>query len=113
MKTYTGSMLVAATLASLAMLASGGCSQAQESTGTAASSATGPELSDIDVTTKVKTALRQDDAVKSFDIAVYTTKGMVRLTGILDNQNQIDQAFTVTRAIAGVHSIHDELSLKQ
>jgi osmotically-inducible protein OsmY len=52
-------------------------------------------------------------AGKAFDIAVYTTQGMVRLTGMLDNRNQVDEAFTVTRAGAGVHSSHDELNLKR
>jgi osmotically-inducible protein OsmY len=106
-------MAFASTLASLAMLSITGCNNAQEAAGTAGSSNLGVEISDIDVTAKVKTALRQDAAVKNFDIAVYTAKGVVRLTGILDNQNQIDQAFTVTRAVSGVHSIRDELTLKK
>jgi osmotically-inducible protein OsmY len=97
---------------SLVMLTSAGCNNAQDSPGSGGSSPVGAAVSDIDVTTTVKKALRLDDAVKHFDIDVYTEKGIVRLTGIVDNQNQIDRAFTVTRAIAGVHSIHDELTLK-
>jgi hyperosmotically inducible protein len=70
------------------------------------------EVSDSAVTAKVTTALLGDDLVKHLDIAVLTTKGDVRLTGILDDQSQIDRAHSLARAVEGVHSIHDELTLK-
>jgi hyperosmotically inducible protein len=71
------------------------------------------ETSDVDVTTGVKAALLRDSALKSFDIAVMTTKGDVRLTGQVDNQSQIDSALVIARGIKGVHSIHDELTVKK
>jgi osmotically-inducible protein OsmY len=70
-------------------------------------------VDDVDVTTKVQTALLQDPALKAFDIKVVTLKGDVRLTGMVDTQAQIDEALRLTRAAEGVHSIHDELSLKK
>jgi hyperosmotically inducible protein len=69
-------------------------------------------IDDLTVTTRVKTALLGDARIKSFAIAVTTTKGDVKLSGVVDNQGQIDQAMKVTRAIEGVHSIHDELTIK-
>jgi len=72
-----------------------------------------PQVSDIDVTEHVKTALQQDDALKGFNIAVVTRKGDVRLTAVLDNQAQVDAALKIARAAEGVHSIHDELTLKR
>jgi hyperosmotically inducible periplasmic protein len=71
------------------------------------------ESSDIDVTTLVKTALLSDNDTKAFEVAVVTTKGDVRLTGVMDTQMQIDRALTITRAITGVHAVHDELTLKK
>jgi hyperosmotically inducible protein len=104
MTTPSRLLTLATTLATLLMLASSGCNDTQDTASVT--------ISDVDLTAQVKTVLRHDDAVKHFDIDVYTEKGIVRLTGIVDNQNQIDRAFTVTRAIAGVQSIHDELKLK-
>lgn len=70
------------------------------------------ETSDADVTTGVKTALGQDNALKSFDLAVVTSKGDVRITGQVDTQRQIDSALAIARGVKGVHSLHDEITLK-
>jgi hyperosmotically inducible protein len=71
------------------------------------------EISDIDVTSKVKTALSNDVKVKLLAIAVVTTKGDVRLTGNVDNQGQLEYIDKLVRSIQGVHSIHDELTIKK
>lgn len=68
---------------------------------------------DADVTTNVKTALRQDAALQQFNISVATIKGDVRLTGVVDMQSQIDAALKLARGAEGVHAIHDELTLKK
>jgi len=78
----------------------------------AASSATG-NVADIDVTEHVKTALQQNDSLKGFDIGVVTLKGDVRLTGVLGNQLQIDEAIRIARAAEGAHTIHDELTIRK
>ncbi|MEJ6007272.1 BON domain-containing protein [Paucibacter sp. AS339] len=101
-----------------AALALGACSKTPE-TGIAAApdlppTAAGPvNVSDIDVTEHVKTALQSDEALKGFDITVITLKGDVRLIGVLNTQAQIDEAIRIARASDGAHSIHDELTLKQ
>ncbi len=69
-------------------------------------------VSDMDVTEHVKTALHQNATLQAFDITVLTIKGDVRLMGTLDTQAQITEALQVARAAQGVHSIHDELTLK-
>lgn len=71
------------------------------------------ETADGDVTSNVKTALMRDTGFKGADIAVVTLKGDVRLTGVLDNQSQIDSAIKIARATEGVHSIHDELTIRK
>ena len=70
-------------------------------------------VSDTDVTAHVKTALQQSDALKGFDINVVTLKGDVRLTGVVDSRAQIDEAIAIARASTGVHTIHDELTIKK
>jgi osmotically-inducible protein OsmY len=70
-------------------------------------------VSDMDVTEHVTTALRQTDSLKGFDVAVVTLKGDVRLTGVLDSQSQIDEVLRIARAAEGAHTIHDELTIKK
>jgi hyperosmotically inducible protein len=91
-----------------------GCNKPQKTTdSTIPITSIKSEISDIDVTSKVKTALKNDEKVKIFEIAVVTTKGDVRLTGIVDNQSQLEYIDKLVRSIEGVHSIHDELTIKK
>jgi hypothetical protein len=76
-------------------------------------SAAGTQVTDVDVTEHVKTALHQDEMLKGFDITVVTLNGDVRLQGIVDSQAQIDKALQVARAAQGAHTIHDEMTLKK
>ena len=46
----------------------------------------GTEIDDSVVTTKVKSALLGDQAIKGFDIKVETRKGMVLFSGFVDNR---------------------------
>lgn len=106
------------TLAVAGALALGACSKTAEPSSAAApelppTAASPANVSDLDVTEHVKTALQRDDALKGFDITVITLKGDVRLVGVLDSQAQIDEAIRVARAADGAHSIHDELTLKK
>lgn len=112
MKKRSGFLFVGALMA--ATLWMGGCSKLPELSAIlpAPSAATG-KASDISVTKRVKLALDQNASLKLFDIAVETLKGDVRLSGMLDSQAQVDLAIKITRALEGVHSIHDELTIKQ
>lgn len=73
----------------------------------------GELVDDIDVTARVRAALLRDDSVKSFDITVVTRKGDVQLSGFVDNQRQIDLATQAAKNIQGVHSVHNELTIKK
>lgn len=73
----------------------------------------GNTIDDGIVTAKVKSTLLSDPSVKSFDIAVVTRKGEVQLSGFVNNQAQIDRAIDVTRAVEGVQSVVNEMSIKK
>jgi len=105
-------ILAAAALAVAA--AAGGCSKPAEVAAVSpAASAPETNVSDVDVTANVKTALLRTDSLKGADITVVTLKGDVRLTGILDSQAQIDEALRIARAAEGAHAIHDELTIRK
>jgi hyperosmotically inducible protein len=73
----------------------------------------GNTVDDSIVTAKVKSALLADPAVKSFDIAIVTRKGEVQLSGYVDSQAQINRAIDIARAVEGVQSINNEMSIKK
>lgn len=72
----------------------------------------GVDIDDTVVTAKVKSALLADDTVKGFDIKVETRKGVVQLSGFVDNQGQVDRALNVTRGVAGVKGVDNGMTLK-
>ena len=112
MNRRTECLLFAAAMAAMAVV--GGCSKSVEATAALPpASATVGNVSDIDVTEHVKTALHQSESLKGFDINVVTLKGDVRLSGMLDSQAQIDEAIKIARASDGAHAIHDELTIKR
>lgn len=112
MKTYAKLFILSATFVGMTSVI--GCNKPQEAAHTTKPSiSVNTEIFDSDVTMKVKTALHSDELVKSFDIAVVTTKGDVRLTGAVENQNQLNHIVKLVRSIEGVHSIHDELTIKK
>ena len=105
-------LLVAAVV--VTMISVGGCSKPAEApAGSSGPAALAINVSDSDVSEHVKTALLQSYSLKGMDITVVTTKGDVRLTGILDSQAQVDEAIRIARAVEGVHSIHHELTIKK
>ncbi len=73
----------------------------------------GNKLDDGVITAKVKSALLSDPGVKSFDIAAVTSKGVVQLSGFVDNQAQIDRAIGTTRSVEGVSGVVSEMSIKK
>ena len=105
-------LLLAAAL--VATMAVSGCNKPPEPVTTMpAVSAAAGNVSDIDITEHVKTALHQNDLLKGFDISVVTVKGDVRLMGLLDTQAQVDEALKIARASEGAHAVHDELTLRK
>lgn len=65
------------------------------------------------VTTRVKAALLYDNRVDGTDIHVETAKGIVTLTGSVNNKNERDIAKQITRSIGGVKSVVDKIDVAQ
>ncbi len=76
------------------------------------STTVGTEVDDTLLTTHVKTALMDNMEIKGFDFKVETRKGEVMLSGFADNRSQIELAVNITRAIPGVKSVNNNVSLK-
>ncbi len=84
----------------------GGCAA------TSTSDSTGQYVDDTVITTKVKSALLGDEAVKSFAISVETVKGVVQLSGFVNTATQKSAAGADASAVSGVRRVHNNLIVK-
>ena len=126
----TRSLLLNSTVAGLMLVTIAGCGKPSDAPALPSSSTStapppnpsatpspgttvGTAIDDTVVTTKVKTALMDDAAMKSLSVSVETIKGDVRLSGFVDNMAQIDQALKVARSVEGVKSVKNELAVKK
>jgi|JI6StandDraft_1071083.scaffolds.fasta_scaffold159015_2 hyperosmotically inducible protein len=114
MKTHTSRMLLGTALATLATTLLIGCNKAPDTTAAVPTPPTtmGTQVDDTVITTSVKSALLADPDIKSFDISVATVKGEVQLSGMVNNQGQIDQAAQIARAVAGTSGVKNDLTIK-
>ena len=131
MSTQSGPFLVRVVLASAISIFAVGCSKqpdplpstvpvaptatvtpAPTTAVVAATTTVGTEIDDTVVTASVKSALLTDPEIKSFDIKVETRKGEVMLSGFVDSQPQLDRAQAVVKAVPGVTSIQNKVTLK-
>ena len=91
-------------------------SQPADSTAVPASPATnatmGMQLDDSVITTSVKAALMAEESIKSIDFKVETSKGVVQLSGFINDGAQIDRAVAVAQAVSGVKEVQNRMLLK-
>ncbi len=73
---------------------------------------TGEYIDDSTITTKVKADLLADNVLKGFEISVETYKGIVQLSGFVDTQATKERASQITRKVAGVKEIKNNLIVK-
>lgn len=88
---------------------SAGATGSSEAAGAAAERA----IDDSVITTKAKTALLGDNRVKGSEIHVETNRGVVVLTGTVENQAQIDEATRLVRRIDGVKNVEVDLKVQK
>lgn len=67
---------------------------------------------DAAITAKVKAKLIADKQLSASDIRVETTQGLVTLTGVLDNRQQIAIAEKIARSVKEVKGVKNQLQLK-
>lgn len=73
---------------------------------------TGQYVDSSAVTLKVKSALLADNEIKSLPITVKTYKGVVQLSGFVDNVKQKARAVIITKHVEGVKRVDDSLVIK-
>ena len=73
---------------------------------------TGQYMDDSVITTKVKAAIFNEPDLKSAEINVETFKGVVQLSGFVSSQAAVNKAVQVTRTVAGVKSVKNDMRIK-
>jgi len=71
----------------------------------------GVEIDDTEITAKVKAAIFAEPGLKSLQISVETTKGVVTLSGSVDTLANGDMAKALAGAVAGVSRVKNHLVL--
>lgn len=80
---------------------------------TAKREGTGEYIDDAVITGKVKAALVADPQLKATEINVETYKGTVQLSGFVSSAEDITKAVQMTRDIAGVKSVKNDMTVKR
>lgn len=73
---------------------------------------TGQYVDDTVITTKVKAAMLADPVTKVLQVNVETFKGVVQLSGFVENQAVASRAVEVTRGVAGVTSVKNDMRIR-
>src|SRR5215813_8029084 len=76
--------------------------------GTRTQESTGEYVDDAAITTKVKTKLVEDQALKAFDIHVHTFRNVVQLSGFVDSPVRVARAVEIARSVEGVRSVQND-----
>ena len=80
--------------------------------GTATRDSTGEYVDDSVITSRVKSALLGDEAVKSFAVSVETVKRVVQLSGFVNTSDQKAAAGRDAAGVAHVRSVQNDLIVK-
>jgi osmotically-inducible protein OsmY len=73
---------------------------------------TGQYVDDSAITTKVKTAIFNEESLKTLQINVKTFKGVVQLSGFVDSAQSVKKAGEVAGSVSGVVSVKNDLIVK-
>lgn len=69
-------------------------------------------VDDSAITAKVKANIIREEGLKGLQISVETHKGIVQLSGFVDNKTQIVRAEEIAQSIRGVKSVRNSLVVK-
>jgi len=95
-----------------AVLSVSACQKQPQVDQTASTTTLGNDVDDSLITTKVKSALMNDEDIKSIDFKVTTDQGNVILSGIVNNQMQIDRSLMLVKTVSGVKNVTNQLTIK-
>jgi len=73
---------------------------------------TGQYVDDTVITTKVKTAIFNEETLKMLQINVKSYQGVVQLSGFVDSAKNVSKAGEVARRIEGVKEVKNDLLVK-
>lgn len=73
---------------------------------------TGQYIDDSVITTKVKTAIFNEETLKTLQINVKTFKGVVQLSGFVDSAKSVNKAGEVAGSVPGVKEVKNDLIVK-
>ena len=80
--------------------------------GTESRQSTGEHIDDAAITAKVKGKMAKDPVVKAMQIDVETFKGVVQLSGFVDNPEQAKRAVALAKQVNGVSKVKNSLIVK-
>lgn len=69
-------------------------------------------LDDSAITAKIKATILKEEGLKGIQISVETHKGVVQLSGFVDNKTQIVRAEEIAQSVRGVKSVRNSLVVK-
>jgi hyperosmotically inducible protein len=79
---------------------------------TSSQPSTGEYIDDSTITTKVKTAIFNEESLKVLQIHVDTNKSVVQLSGFANSSADIGTASKVAQSVPGVKSVKNDMRLK-
>jgi hyperosmotically inducible protein len=94
-------------LAASVILAGIGCA------GTETSRSTGTYIDDDTITTKVETKLAEDSLTEAMQVDVETYKGVVQLSGFVDDEAIKDRAADLAWSVEGVKGVKNNLIVRK
>ncbi|SFI76354.1 BON domain-containing protein [Nitrosomonas sp. Nm34] len=69
-------------------------------------------IDDSVITAMVKKAIYDEPTLKTSEIKVKTSKGLVKLSGFVNSQAEIDKAGEIALFVNGVQSVKNDLRIK-
>ena len=100
-------LLAALAVATAAALGAGGCG----SPGAQSQHGVGEVSDDAALTAKVKTAIATDVGARAAS-SIETYRGVVELSGFVDNQEMASRALAAAKKVSGIKSLKNDLRLK-
>ncbi len=97
----------------VALIASGVLLSVAACSSTRTQRAPGEQVDDTALLTSVKSALVKDPVAKAGDINVDVNRGVVKLSGFVDSDQQKSQAATVARGVDGVKSVQNDIAVQK